>query len=45
MKISKIRRGGGFDLQIIANYNECFDTSFESFEQKVRAGVENFENS
>lgn len=37
MKILKIRRGGGFYLQILANFNMYFDTSFESFGQQVRA--------
>ncbi|KAF0715591.1 Uncharacterized protein FWK35_00032801, partial [Aphis craccivora] len=46
VKTLKIRRGEIFDLQIpgvdfqiLANYNECFDTIFESFGQQVRAGV------
>ncbi|KAL5237555.1 hypothetical protein ACI65C_004965 [Semiaphis heraclei] len=52
LKTLKNRRGwnfdlqiSGVDLQILADYNECFDTSFESFRQHDRAGVENFQKS
>jgi len=45
LKSLKIRRGcnfdlqiSGVDLQILANYNECFDTSLESFWQQVSSG-------
>jgi hypothetical protein len=44
VKTLKICRGEDFDLQIpgvdlqiLTNYNECFDTGFEGFGQQVRA--------